>query len=110
MASAGQLLQKNDRVKIIGTTPCPVAGQGIVDFNDATGTLVEFLDQGQYYSTWLKGQVQVNWCEPNRWVVRLDEHEHKHPAYLFLKPANLRKVISFTLEKKPMTLDHQAMS
>jgi len=99
---AFRLWQKDDRVRIVGTTPCTVAGQGTVDFNDATGTLVEFLQHGQYYSSWHNGKVESNWCKPNRWVVRLDRHEHEHPAYVFVKPANLRKIISFTLTKKRM--------
>ena len=90
MEFANWLLQKDDRVRIVGSTPCTVAGQGTVDFNDSTGTLVEFLTHGQHYSTWHKGHVQTNWSKPNRWVVRLDSDEW--PKYVFVGAANLRKI------------------
>ena len=76
-------LQADDRVKIVSLKPD-------YDFNDSTGTLVQFLTQGQHYSTWHKGQVQTNWAKPNRWVVRLDGDEW--PKFVFVREANLRKI------------------
>ena len=76
-------LQADDRVVIHGL-------KKHTDFNGTTGTLVEFLTHGQYWSAWYENQPNTNWCKPNRWVVRLDRGEF--PVYGFVEPTNLRKI------------------